>query len=220
MSVQFPAESKIIGQVPVFPLNIPLLPHCNLPLQIFERRYLDMVADCLSNGTGFIVTLLKEGNAELEVLRDLPVAANSGDLPFYRVGTFAEITDFGQRDNGLLALSVKGVYRCILADITQQDSGLWVAHAASVQDNGDLDPNLSTALLTYLEAATSEQIWQQLETDRAGISPEQAMNYLITLLPFPGKIKQMLIETDLLEVRQQKLVEFIQLLSAKQRDHN
>ncbi len=40
-------------QIPLFPLSAVLLPHGRMPLQIFERRYLDLVRDCMKAGSGF-----------------------------------------------------------------------------------------------------------------------------------------------------------------------
>src|SRR5882724_7529019 len=39
--------------LPLFPLDLVLLPHTNLPLHIFEPRYKEMIGDCLRNGWEF-----------------------------------------------------------------------------------------------------------------------------------------------------------------------
>jgi len=39
--------------LPLFPLDLVLLPHTNLPLHIFEPRYKEMIGDCLRNGGEF-----------------------------------------------------------------------------------------------------------------------------------------------------------------------
>ena len=39
--------------LPLFPLDLVLLPHTNLPLHIFEPRYKQMIGDCLGNGWEF-----------------------------------------------------------------------------------------------------------------------------------------------------------------------
>ena len=39
--------------LPLFPLDLVLLPHANLPLHIFEPRYKEMIGDCLRNGWEF-----------------------------------------------------------------------------------------------------------------------------------------------------------------------
>ena len=44
----------------LFPLNTVLFPGCNLDLQIFEARYLDMIGRCMKKGGGFgVVCILK-----------------------------------------------------------------------------------------------------------------------------------------------------------------
>src|SRR5262245_20813192 len=39
--------------LPLFPLDLVLLPHTNLPLHIFEERYKEMIQDCLQNHLEF-----------------------------------------------------------------------------------------------------------------------------------------------------------------------
>ena len=39
--------------LPLFPLDLVLLPHTNLPLHIFEERYKEMIQDCLRSGWEF-----------------------------------------------------------------------------------------------------------------------------------------------------------------------
>jgi Lon protease-like protein len=44
-------------RIPLFPLNVVLLPGADLPLHIFEPRYLEMVGRCLKNKSEFGVLL-------------------------------------------------------------------------------------------------------------------------------------------------------------------
>lgn len=83
--------------LPLFPLNTVLFPGCNLDLQIFEARYLDMIGRCMKQGVGFGVVCILEGS---EV-----GAAPEG---FAMVGCEARIIDFQQQDNGLLGIRVQG----------------------------------------------------------------------------------------------------------------
>jgi len=52
--------------IPLFPLNLVLLPGALLPLHIFEERYQDMVGKCLAEETEFGVTWEQELEAETE----------------------------------------------------------------------------------------------------------------------------------------------------------
>jgi len=90
---------KEINTYPVFPLSINVLPGSYLPLQIFEPRYLDMVKSCLAKEEGFCIALIKQDEK-----------AYSDGLPsLHEVGTYVEIVDFNQLQNGLLGITVKGL---------------------------------------------------------------------------------------------------------------
>lgn len=65
-------------RIPLFPLNVVLLPGADLPLHIFEPRYRQMVRDCLS------------GRCEFGILLALPNGV-------VRVGCTAEVTQVVKR---------------------------------------------------------------------------------------------------------------------------
>jgi len=48
------------NRIPLFPLNVVLLPGADLPLHIFEPRYREMVRDCLDNKAEFGMLLALE----------------------------------------------------------------------------------------------------------------------------------------------------------------
>ena len=48
--------------LPLFPLDVVLMPGAELPLHIFEPRYRKMVGDAIENGSEFGVLLVREGN--------------------------------------------------------------------------------------------------------------------------------------------------------------
>lgn len=52
--------------LPLFPLDVVLLPGTPLPLHIFEPRYKEMIGECLANDAPFgVVRALKEGIADI-----------------------------------------------------------------------------------------------------------------------------------------------------------
>ena len=52
--------------LPLFPLDVVLLPGTPLPLHIFEPRYKEMIGECLANNAPFgVVRALEEGVAEI-----------------------------------------------------------------------------------------------------------------------------------------------------------
>jgi Lon protease-like protein len=44
----------------IFPLKSIILPGGQFPLRIFERRYIDMVKECLKKNVGFVIALTKK----------------------------------------------------------------------------------------------------------------------------------------------------------------
>lgn len=183
--------------IPLFPLNTPLLPGCKMPLQIFEQRYLDMVSSCMKEGTGFVVTLLQPGSESREVIRPEDMTADTA--PFYSVGTYAHIVDFGQRDNGLLAITLEGSQRVDLSLIHQQPDGLWLATGQPRRASGQPGRSELAELTELLdELMIVNGISEYLQDE---LNSEQVMNYLIMLLPIPASLKQQLIVCDDLQDR-------------------
>jgi Lon protease-like protein len=55
-----------VALLPLFPLDVVLLPGTPLPLHIFEPRYKEMIAECLANHAPFgVVRALEEGVSEV-----------------------------------------------------------------------------------------------------------------------------------------------------------
>ena len=109
-----PIEANLSKELPIFPLTVNVLPGGYLPLQIFEPRYLDMVKGCMSQETGFCVVLLRGLNE-----------TGSSNLPDHSpIGTYVEIVDFNQLENGLLGITVKGQYRVKIIGRRKKEDGL------------------------------------------------------------------------------------------------
>jgi Lon protease-like protein len=55
-----------VALLPLFPLDVVLLPGTPLPLHIFEPRYKEMISECLANNAPFgVIRALEEGIAEV-----------------------------------------------------------------------------------------------------------------------------------------------------------
>ena len=110
--------------LPLFPLHTVLLPGAPLGLRVFERRYLDLVAECGRNGRGFGICMILEGEE---------VGAPATPAAF---GVEARIEDFGSDRNGLLTLQVRGQRRFRVARSRARDSGLLVGDVLWCEDAG------------------------------------------------------------------------------------
>ena len=105
-------------KIPLFPLRVVIFPGGRLDLQIFERRYLDLISHCLRSSTGFGVCLLKSGEEEIKEARQQTI---------HQTGTYSKIVDWDQLENGLLSITVEGAAKFKISDCWQEDSG--VLHA-------------------------------------------------------------------------------------------
>ncbi|HET6555128.1 MAG TPA: LON peptidase substrate-binding domain-containing protein [Dyella sp.] len=118
------AQSPTID-VPLFPLGTVLYPGGQLPLRIFEPRYVDMVRECTRTGGSFGICLILEGTE-----------AGAPATPA-AVGTLARIVDFHHREDGLLGIVTEGAQRFHVArtrvrsdGLVRGDVGLWPDEAA------------------------------------------------------------------------------------------
>ena len=102
--------------LPLFPLKTVLFPGCVLDLQIFEARYLDMIARCMKQGTGFGVVCILEGSEVGDAPDDIAL-----------IGCEALIRDFQQQENGLLGIRVEGGRRFGVLSAERQRDQLLVA---------------------------------------------------------------------------------------------
>ena len=89
-----------------------------MSLRIFEQRYLDLVARCMREGTGFSVVWLKQGS-EVSVG---PSAPKCGDY-----STYARINDWDQLPNGLLGIVIEGQERFDVQSVWREPDGLITA---------------------------------------------------------------------------------------------
>ena len=172
--------------LPLFPLKTVLFPGCVLDLQIFEARYLDMIARCMKQGTGFGVVCILDGS-------------DVGDAPqnVASVGCEALIRDFQTQDNGLLGIRVEGGRRFnVLSTELQRDQLLsaeveWLDEIPEqpLQEE-DLD------LLALLKALAEHPMVAALNMSTEVQGQQSLANQLAYLLPFAEEDKLDLLQVD------------------------
>ncbi len=193
-----PAPAALTLQsLPLFPLGTVLFPGGQLPLRIFEVRYLDMIRRCERTGAPFGVVSLREGQ---EVRR-----AGAPQEQFAAVGTLAHLTQVESPQAGLMLIQAEGRQRFRIQRSEQLPHGLWVADVELLADDvavtvpDDLQET-STALHRVLDTLT----------ERARASGAQlpvgepwrlrdcgwVANRWCELLPLPTELRQRLMELD------------------------
>ena len=145
--------------IPLFPLQSVLFPGGYLQLQIFEVRYLDMIANCHKTDSPFGVVSLLEGGEVRR--RDPSSVAGEGFARerFNLIGTLAHIDSLEVLRPGLLKLRCVGGQRFRVSRSEQSSYGLWSGQIdllepdATVCLPGDLRPaaDLLQTLLHNLE---------------------------------------------------------------------
>ena len=126
-----------IAQLPLFPLQSVLFPDGLLPLQIFEIRYLDMIARRHQAGAPFGVVCLSEGSEVRRPSRApaTPTGEAFAHEAFHPVGTLARIDDFWRPQPGLVRVQCTGTRRFRVSGAAQQRYGLWVADVELLPDD-------------------------------------------------------------------------------------
>ncbi len=181
--------------IPVFPLDgVLLLPRGQLPLNIFEPRYLNMVDDAMA-GDRIIGMIQPSGGP-----RRLPSLSP--------VGCAGRITSFAETSDGRYLITLTGCsrfrvqgelpvqtpYRQVRAQFAPFEADLTAPPAGE----GGLDrEDLLEALKAYLETRGLDIDWETAET----APPEALVNSLAMALPFDPPEKQALLEAPDLDGR-------------------
>jgi Lon protease-like protein len=176
-------------EMPLFPLNTVLFPGGNLPLRIFEPRYLSMIGSCMKRGEGFGVMLIAAGQE----------AGTASD--FHAVGTSASVVDFDQLDDGMLGVTCRGGRRIRVISHDVQPDQLIVAEVETLEEITRTLPAQYIVLQTFLrelikrEEAEAYRQWLKEDWDNA-----TWIGYrLAELLPLTLSSKQALLEMDPLQ---------------------
>src|SRR5262249_53707912 len=103
MNAQYRGPIEMPGIIPVFPLpGALLLPRGQMPLNIFEPRYIAMIDDALRDGHRLI------GMIQPEVTHGNPAAATPR---LYTIGCAGRITQLAESGDGRYLIELTGVAR-------------------------------------------------------------------------------------------------------------
>jgi Lon protease-like protein len=185
-------SSELDREIPLFPLSSILLPYGQLPLQIFEQRYLDLVRSCMKSDTGFGVVWLRQGT---EVVGTTGSKLELGDY-----GTYAKIVDWDQLSNGLLGITIEGRQTFSVNQTRTSASGQMFAQA-SLRDAPAEMPLLPQwgSLADVLRGLETHPHIQRMNLNIDYDDAWQVGYSLIQLLPLEEEVKYELLGADSLE---------------------
>ena len=179
---------KLPGSLPVFPLyGAIVMPGNDLPLNIFEPRYLNMVSDALAS------------HRMIGMIQPDPAAGNVTGL--CQTGCAGRITQYRETRDGCMEIVLSGVCRYDIVEELPTTRGyrLIVPDWSRFRDDyADYEGKLRgeqglliQTLKRYCDAKGLETDWTVLE----GLSMVRLLNSLSMALPLSEQDKQVLLET-------------------------
>lgn len=185
--------SSLPQTIPVFPLSgALLLPRGQLPLNIFEPRYLAMVDDALRSGDRLIGMIQPKEGA------DPP--------PLYDIGCAGKITTFQETGDGRYIIALRGICRFNVQEELETTRGYrrvsaeWSKFLSDKESSpcyGFKRAELFQALESYFEVNDLQIDWDVLEA-----TPDEALIAALAMIcPFTSAEKQALLEADSCQAR-------------------
>lgn len=198
-------------KLPVFPLPGALvLPRADLPLNIFEPRYLAMVDDALAGDR--LIGMIQPADEDADL---------AGCPKLRRVGCVGRITAYAEMPDDRMLITLTGVcrfaikreldsikpYRQVAPDFSGFSDDLDPGHGQGLVDRD----NLLKVFREYLTANDLSADWDQV----AAASNESLVNTLSLLAPYPPRDKQALLEAFDLQARAEVLIALTEIALAK-----
>ena len=183
-------------ELPIFPLNgAVLFPETSLPLNIFEKRYIDMVNYSLAR------------EREIGMIQTM----TNGDL--YKIGCIGKIHSFNETNDGRYLISLQGlncfeVVKEIYVDYSFRIVRANVIKGVNKEDNKLDNDKKSNILKKYKKYISFKKINIDL-SEIDGIEIYQLMKFIAMISPFKDIEKQALLETDSVEDFYNKLLSII-----------
>ena len=179
-------------ELPVFPLTgVLLVPRGELPLNIFEERYMNMIDDAMCSNR--IIGIIQPKCSD--------VKSCCGNSELYNVGCAGKITEYSETGDGRYLINIKGIarfeikeeldkknlYRRVVPNWTNYERDL--LHL----DCLELDKEkLKIKLRTYFEKQGMQCSWSAIEN-----TPDQKlMATLAMVCPLSPQEKQALLEAE------------------------
>lgn len=169
-------------ELPIFPLDgVLLLPGGQLPLNIFEQRYIAMVDEVLRGARLIGMVQMKE------------------DGSIYSVGCAGRVSSYNETADGRYEVVLSGICRFSISEELPQANGyrrakaIWADYGHDMEklDCLDMDRDkLKTLLKNYFEKQGLTCSWEAVDL----AADEKLMTTLAMVCPFNAKEKQALLE--------------------------
>lgn len=199
--------------IPVFPLSSALLlPGGQMPLNIFEPRYMAMVDEALSGNR--IIGMIQPSFADKNEMRDSPDLCS--------VGCLGRITHFAEVDDGRYHITLTGISRFKIEEELATNKAFRQCRISPYLS--DLEPEagadgvdrvqLLKAFKSYLDANGMDADWEGVNRASTAI----LVNALSMMSPYGPAEKQALLEAPDLKTRADTLIAITEISLARHGD--
>jgi Lon protease-like protein len=214
MNVIYKGSADLPENIPVFPLaGALLLPRGQMPLNIFEPRYLAMVDDALRDGHRLIGMIQPDASH----------SPNDAKPALFRVGCVGRITQLAESGDGRYILELTGVARFrVLEELTvltpyrqcKVDFFAYADDFTARKGEEAVDRQALLDVLTdFLKANNLKVDWEGVES-----APNEALvNALAMMSPYGPAEKQAMLEAPDLKTRAEILIAVTEMDLAKKR---
>jgi Lon protease-like protein len=212
MNAQYRGPIEMPGVIPVFPLpGALLLPRGQMPLNIFEPRYIAMIDDSLRDGHRLIGMIQP----------DIAHTGSSEKPPLYKIGCAGRITQLAESGDGRYLIQLTGIARFRIEEelpVSTLYRQCRVSYRSFVGDfvarKGEEQVDrkaLLRALTAFLKANDLKADWEGIEN-----APNEALvNALAMMSPYDVAEKQAMLEAPDLKTRAEILVAVTEIELAK-----
>jgi len=194
---------KLPEIIPVFPLsNFIFFPKTTVPLNIFEKRYIEMVDDAMKSDRIIGMVQPKESNQNSPLL--------------HKVGCVGKINSFNEMDDGKYMIVLSGISRFEIINEIKTENLYRKCKVNFVNFKEDLNDKKEEIKFSDLELIFKNLKslfdqqgylinWKEIEKQ----SLDETINTLSMASPFSLEEKQILLETSSLSDRKKKLEEIL-----------
>ena len=184
--------------IPIFPLNgAVLFPKTNLPLNIFEDRYIAMIDYALSKDR--LVGMIQ--------------SKNTGEL--FNIGCLGKIIGFNETNDGRYLINLEGMSCFLLKKELKKKYGFRIVDATILENktkkNYKLKSELKNKILDSYKRYIKEKNININLSEIINIKTEQLAKFIAMVSPFDDIDKQMLLEITEIEVFCEKLLSILKI---------
>ena len=213
MNIAYRGPEAVPAVIPVFPLpGALLLPRGQMPLNIFEPRYLAMIDDALRSGDRLI------GMIQPDPTRP---GADPDKPHLFQVGCVGRMTQFAESGDGRYLIQLTGVARFRIAEELSVATPYRQCRVTYQPFGDDFTPRMGEdevdrkallrALTSFLKSNNLKADWEGIEN-----APNEALvNALAMMSPYDAAEKQALLEAPDLKTRAEILVAVTEIELAK-----